>query len=643
MKDYGSVDLHYSYLLGLYSANNDNETLEELHYLNENYKNFPFEKFVAGVYKKEIIEYYGLEFLIKTSKYRTIDIFRYGMLGGDEKTKVIFFLENPNFKKVNEDLVKFFDLTQLKEISELLKGFYISSFINYCVEHGYLSLITNVIARKIEYQNLKFLYEYFDIENSNELVLSIISSEEFNSFIKYIDTKYLNSSLKLKEFLILYKNYRIYFEKIPHESINIHKDKLNAALFSGSIINFNLMIDISTFYEYRYRETLKLIESKSPYEIKKIISRIYFNCDFEELDLILDDLSKMLKKKKISEISIEKYFLISSILTYEDAVLFLSSIKEESNIVYCLESYKQKIASEDIVNRLSGFAIKKSNDIVYLNGESFLFLLHKIKGYGNYSLANELYTNPSVWTSAECGADYIATSLCYEKYFGLVDGIGYTLGFTSVTPDLIIGMGPEDIYMSSRVAHNNIRHNKNRFMLTNDLLEASSKLYNEVDVKRRKGKRLIIPDLVFAKDNYNTKDREVSDYFNVPIYVLLTHIYAKQMNEYLEYLLSKNKFKLYINQLAKMYFSFRDCPSICYKYFRDDILISKIERIVDKYLSYEIIDIEKLFELSNMVKSFSNFLDAKAYLEHTYNLWNIEDLMLRIDKKKIYYGGSGKK
>ena len=88
-------------------------------------------------------------------------------------------------------------------------------------------------------------------------------------------------------------------------------------------------------------------------------------------------------------------------------------------------------------------------------------------------------------------------------------------------------------------------------MLTNELLDNSKKPYNEVDVKRKFNNRLIIPDLVFTKDVVNSKDKEVSNYFDVPIYVLITQIYAQQINDYLEYLLSKQKFKQYIYQLMK--------------------------------------------------------------------------------------------
>ena len=129
MHDYELANLHYSYLIGLYKANDDNEVLEELNFLKNNYKHFPFDKFVAGVFKKDIIDEYSLEFLIKTSRHRSSSIYRYGMVGEEEKEKVIYFLNSSNMNKITEETVKFLNLIELKRLQEFVPSSMLAIFL----------------------------------------------------------------------------------------------------------------------------------------------------------------------------------------------------------------------------------------------------------------------------------------------------------------------------------------------------------------------------------------------------------------------------------------------------------------------------------------------------------------------------------
>jgi hypothetical protein len=47
----------------------------------------------------------------------------------------------------------------------------------------------------------------------------------------------------------------------------------------------------------------------------------------------------------------------------------------------------------------------------------------------------------------------------------------------------------------------------------------------------------------------------------------------------------------------------------------------------------------KLVELSEMLTAFSKFLEGKAFLEHTYNYYNPEEMHKKINYKKLVYGG----
>ena len=138
-------------------------------------------------------------------------------------------------------------------------------------------------------------------------------------------------------------------------------------------------------------------------------------------------------------------------------------------------------------------------------GDRLQTAIHKIKGYGSYDMASKIYEDPSLWLSNPEVTGYISTSLCNESFFGLVDGNGYVLGFNNLPPDSIIGMGTEDIYMSRKIANNNLNNSKNRFLLPEDLIENTHKLYNEVSLKRIYEGRVITPDFVFSQDRCGYK------------------------------------------------------------------------------------------------------------------------------------------
>ena len=240
-------------------------------------------------------------------------------------------------------------------------------------------------------------------------------------------------------------------------------------------------------------------------------------------------------------------------------------------------------------------------------------------------MASKLYEDPSWWLSNPEAKEYISTSLCNEKFFGLVEGAGYVLGFSKLPQDSIIGMGTEDIYMSRKIARNNLNNSKNRFLLADDLVENSKKLYNEVDIKRIVNSIPITPDLVFVQDKYDSKDKDVARFFMIPICILDSKIYCVQMLQRQKYYLEHNEFSKYVASLKKMYFSFINNYEIIYKYFSFYQMKKNIEDIVGEFLKNPIHDKIKYYELISMVKEYGKLIDAKNYMDETYDFLDIKE------------------
>lgn len=631
--------LYFSYLINLYTSSNDLETVNEIENIKLKYPTFPFENYVKGVFTDAHIKYYGMEFLLVTSKLQDAAIYNYGLNGQNEKNKVQLLLVSNNLKHLDNEFVvnDNFSLMDLENINSVLTEMDIFEFFNAIInKKNGVNVIKNIINKETEYYNIRFLTNNFDLIGREQSILKYISDQNFYKFISVIDNNYLNTSIRVEDFIQKYDKYSEVFTKLNNQNLNAERtNKLNTALFASNVLPFDIKTveDIDNYYETRYKTMCKILKDRDAHAVKGIIAKVYYNCEYDELMLHINDAKKTFQKGNYNCENLEKYFQIGELENSDEVLKFISDMKYESNILKKIEDTQKEVASNDIINKLSTFTIVKGNEFIHLKGEEFIFLLHKIKGYGSYEMATKIYEDPSWWLSNPESKEYISTSLCNEKFFGLVEGTGYILGFNQLPQGSIIGMGTEDIYMSRKIARNNLNNSKNRFLLADDLVENSRKLYNEVAIKRIVNSIPITPNLVFTQDSYGSKEKDVAKFFNIPICILDSKIYSEQMLERQKFYLDHNEFTKYVASLKKMYFSFINNYEIIHNYFSFSQMQKNLEDIVNSFLNSEIHEKIKFYELLNMVKEYGKLIDAKNYIDETYDFLDIKEIEEKIKKK----------
>jgi hypothetical protein len=631
--------LYFSYLINLYTSSGELETVEEIRNIKLKYPTFPFENYVKGVFTDAHITYYGMDFLLATSKLRDATIYNYGLNGQNEKNKVQFLLISDNLKRLSNDFVvnDNFSLIDLEKINAILSEMDVFEFINVVIgKPNGVNIIKDIINKKTGYYNIQFLSNNFDLLGREQYILKYICDENFYKFISVIDNNYLNTNNRIEDFIQKYDKYSEVFTKLNNQNLNAERtNKLNAALFASRILPFDIKTveDIDNYYENRYKAIRKTVNGRDINAVKAIIAKVYYNCEYDQLRTHINDAKKTFQNGNYNYQNLKKYFRLMEIETSDEILKFISDMKYESNIIKKIEDTEKEVASRDVINKLSTFIIIKENEFIYLKGEDFILLLHKIKGYGSYEMASKIYADPSWWLSNPQAKEYISTSLCNQNFFGLVEGTGYVLGFSRLPQGSIIGMGTEDIYMSRKIARNNLNNSKNRFLLADDLVENSKKLYNEVAIKRIVNGIPITPDLVFTQDNYSSKEKDVARFFKIPICILDSKIYSEQMLERQKFYLEHNEFNKYIASLKKMYFSFINNYEIIYKYFSFYEMKQNLEDIVEVFLKSPIHDRIKYYELLSMVKEYGKLIDAKNYMDETYDFIDIKEIEEKIKKK----------
>lgn len=95
-------------------------------------------------------------------------------------------------------------------------------------------------------------------------------------------------------------------------------------------------------------------------------------------------------------------------------------------------------------------------DVVKLNGTPFNILSHTIYMFGNASIYNALMKDPGVWNTARGSSTISASCVSSDYLYYLEDNSreGVTLGFNNISYGGIIGMCPQDAYLSGNFLPN---------------------------------------------------------------------------------------------------------------------------------------------------------------------------------------------
>lgn len=607
-------EFYYEYYCKQYC--NDKETLEELEYLYNNFKDFDFSRFSKGMFKRVYIEAYGADLTFKAASKFKQDSLEYGLLNKENYDKVKFYLENDDLTIISESIVlsNEISLDDIKKIKELVKNPDMASVLKSNIRN--IEKFKLVINNKNYLNNFEFLANYFEMFFIPENLFDIVCEPEFTNFIKNIDASYITSRTHISDFLKMYNATKKYYNKnLGFEE----KEIVNNYAFNANDYNFILdENNIMDFYNQREKNIDMFSNFMKPEQLKEFISKVYFNRTYKKTLEILEDTKILLDKKNINDDKFNYLYSFKYLEEIEELKEFIKGIKKDTNLAVKLVNIGKKLSKESMADKLSGFVIIKGRETIKLTGEEFYMLVHKIKGFGNQKLASELYQDPSIWTKNYDPYSYISTSAISDKHIGICDGNGYVIGFNNIKPEYILAMGPLDILTDTKMVKNGIDNLKIRYMDPDDLVNQTGELYNEVVLKRYIEEKPVMPDFVVAVDNKTSKDDEVSKYFDIPIYEINSSCYAKKMIDLLEHYLETCEFRKASQTILSLAKGFINCPLVRNSYLSLSKLEARLNSIVHTYLNSKNVTNEKSLELLEFIKEYDKVVRIMSYVDYSY-------------------------
>lgn len=182
----------------------------------------------------------------------------------------------------------------------------------------------------------------------------------------------------------------------------------------------------------------------------------------------------------------------------------------------------------------------KSIPIIKLTGQKFKLLVHGLNAFGGggtQSYANRDHNSKN----------YLCTSLISETCLGRADAEIY-YGFDTIDKNALICQGYEDIYSGSVTTNaDSFGSDKGDIAYTaDDLARTTITKYNEVDLWRQhidsQGReQKIEPNYIVCFDNVNERALEEAKAKGIPIVLIDTKVYIKQMEKNRQTLLEKDK------------------------------------------------------------------------------------------------------
>ncbi|MDD2434903.1 MAG: hypothetical protein PHO63_01470 [Bacilli bacterium] len=410
--------------------------------------NYDISSFHKELFDNVFIEAYGLDFIIDN-----IDYLHYFTLEEAINTKQVeklkYVCSQPNLKLLSSTFVlnPHINIDLLKKINSIVNSDnadIISSTRN--LNQKKVDSLNRFIEDKQQQAILDFFikkFEKYEITNNLDLIIDHIDNPHLNKLIQVINDNYFHDTSRVEDFIELFNSQLILLDKLEINPETIQMFNLNRPEYqiktNQDLLN---LLDIRD----NYHQSL-IDKSDNLTELKKTIINNYFNLDELEFNY------KTNKYRQVNLISNELLLIekINQIETKKDLKRYCLSIKNQSNFFIETDRDYNQICADDLVKSLTQVPhIIKSQNMIKLDGQAFKILVHKIKGYGNYKLALQLYDDISKWIQPSYPSSYISTSLISDKFMGTVEASGTTLGFNNIEASDIYDMGPLDIYTSSK-------------------------------------------------------------------------------------------------------------------------------------------------------------------------------------------------
>ena len=390
----------------------------------------------------------------------------------------------------------------------------------------------------------------------------IFTSIEGTTFIKALIESNFNILIQPNELFNVFEKYKHLFkdEKIIEAKIlpefikDVNRDKYGI-LTPEDLINF---LNIRETY-YKNKETEEKNQSIfgiSSNELNKRI-KIYLEKNKTNKFLTTEELNRIINLKS----------------THDDKI-FLDQIESKYR-----EMCKQNIASN--------LFIKSKPGIIDITDQDYSMIIHQIRFYNSNPMTERFKQDPRTWDSDIVRGSYISGTLVNQYSLGTIGATKKNLiGFSKIKEDDILDMGLEDIFSSIYYYYGDLKNPHSKFSTIDDFNNSVASSYNEIVLRRFKNGISLKPNFTLAFDQISDFNKDMQEYFKIPIYIINSMKSAERMNNHTTYLLLSRKLIDYGIYLYKFYTSYMNEPEIISKYFNKNVLENTLNIIIREYKSF---------------------------------------------------------
>ncbi|MDD2378177.1 MAG: hypothetical protein PHE05_05050 [Bacilli bacterium] len=620
-------DYVFNYYYQMYA---DGRYKKYLDIILEQNPDYDISTFHQEIFDPVFIEAYSLEFLIENIDYLDY-LFLEEAINTNQIDKIKFVCTRENLKLLYPAFVlnKGITIDLLDKLEKIVtkENASVISFRN--IDEHKINILYKLIDKQKEYEILEFFINKFEkskITNQMDIILEYIENPNLYKLIKVIDDNYFNNESEVYSFLELFNRNILLLENMEITPETIKMFSLNRYQY-----NITTNEDLLNLLEIREEYHHSLIDKSSDIaNLKKTIIENYFNLDKNSFDTKLNNYHKTnLINKDLSMIE-----SINNLNTPEELKSYCTSIKQLSNFFNEMDKRYNNTCAHELVESLTKVPyIVKGREIIKLDGQEFKLLVHKIKGYGDYKLAQEVSNDISKWIQPAYPGSYISTSLISDKFMGTVPGNGTILGFNNIKEPDIYDMGPQDIFTSSKQLANNITNLKATWSSPDELIKNTKQTFNEVAIRRHDELgNATIPNMIVGFDNLHKSDYEVSSYFDADLVLIKIQPYLDKMLNNIKLMLEQDNLKEYARYLKLTFLSFAYNYDVAHNYFSLDKIHDQTIMIINKYNNMINKDnyqqIKEQLEL--IIKVYDDINSIINYLEYDYGIYEKQEMKNKI-------------
>lgn len=492
---------------------------------------------------------------------------------------------------------------------------------------------------------------------SNSLIYEdILSYKLYEVFSLCRDAK-----MFVVDFLDIYKEDYDIISQINLTDIN-QVECLNLYLRTKRIINhynvnhmknntFNDIINIKKQITKYLKELVNLTSSSDLYKIKEYITKLLFDIDEETFFMALENIKKIDKNNPLPKQLMQKINIIADLENVKNNKKSYCRYLNQISNCYLIfeETYNliKDICKNEIVKSIS--PIIKENNYYNFMGEDFNFLIHAFSSLNRYDediclLEKQIISNPEIWTSNETIGSIISGSLINNYSFCNASNGKLFLGFNKIYPDDILDMGSTDILSNKEMYMDGTTNPLSEFLLPDEFIKKTS-LYNEIVLQRYKNRKPLLPNYILTLDDVSNDSKQLSNYFNIPIYNINTEKYLIKMIEHLNYLLEHNiyDFILYSCLMINS-FKFNGASEIISKYIDGNYMRKSLAKLLNKTSQIENTNLKKeiIRETTYLIISYNELYIRCDLKDCKFNYYDAIRELDKIKKRVINNSKQGR-